>query len=160
MIFRGWSEFKKDFGKEDSAFTFLELVIVVLMLGVILGTAVPAMQGPLNHYRVITSARQLESDIRNLQQQAISLEDNGYNIVFAPTFYQVRKDTSPVNTVNLPAGVMIAYNNFSFNQLNINLKGLPSNNGHVKLAGDKGENRYVIIYALTGRIRIDTVPPP
>lgn len=155
-----WPQYKEQSGKAKNAFIFLEVVIAVSIMGIILGMAAPALQGPFERFRVITSARQLESDMRNLQQEAISLEDSGYKILFSNTFYQISRDNIPIKTVNLPAGVTIAFNNFPSSQLNFNLKGLPLNNGHVKFYGETtGEIRYVIVYALTGRIRIDTLPP-
>ncbi|HOV79812.1 MAG TPA: hypothetical protein PK728_06845 [Bacillota bacterium] len=146
--------------RQKNGFTFLEAVFAAVVTGVVLSLAVPAMLNPLERFRVVTAARLLESDIRGLQQAALSLEDNGYNIVFFSSFYLVRRDSTNLKRVNLPAGVAVVYNNFPSGQLNINLKGLPVKNGHVKICGETtGETRYVIVYALTGRIRIDTLPP-
>lgn len=147
-------------GKEKEGFAFLELMITLLITGIVLGITVPAIQRPLDRFMVITSARQLVSDIRDLQQEAVSLEDNGFNILFSTGFYRIRRDNQTIKKIDLPKNVTIAYNNFPMNQLNLNLKGLPLNNGHVKFYSETtGETRYVIVYALTGRVRLNALPP-
>jgi prepilin-type N-terminal cleavage/methylation domain-containing protein len=53
-------------------FTFLELLLVLIMLGILFSLAIPSMKGITPKYRLRTAARQLGSQIEELRITAIS----------------------------------------------------------------------------------------
>jgi Tfp pilus assembly protein FimT len=167
MPYKVLLKYGKTPGKEE-AFTLLELAVVVLILGITLGMSIPKLQEPIERFRVVTTARQLESDIRSLQQMAISQEYAGFSMTLptaATPAYSTYKDSVTMKQTVLPAGITMTSNYPSIPPhpptIYFGLKGLPNRGGTITVQGNKtGEIRYVIIYNVTGRIRIDTVPPP
>lgn len=168
MPYKVLAKYGRTPGKEEKAFTLLELAVVVLILGIILGMVIPKLQGPIERFRVISTARQLESDIRNLQQMAISQEYAGFYMTLptaATPAYSTYKDSVTMKQTFLPVGITMTSNYPSIPPhpptIYIGLKGLPNRGGTITIQGNKtGEIRYIIIYNITGRVRIDTVPPP
>lgn len=162
------AKYRKTPEKGEKAFTLIELAFVVLILGIILGMVIPNLQEPIERFGVISTARQLESDIRSLQQMAISQEYPGFSIVLptsATPAYSTYRDSVTLKKTVLPVNITMTSNYPSIPPhpptIYFGLKGLPNRGGTITIQGNKtGEKRYVIIYNVTGRIRIDTVPPP
>lgn len=148
--------------KENKGFTFLELALVVLMMGILAIVAIPSFVQGGNFYRLQIAADEVVADIRSIQQRALTEENNTYALQFDPTNekYDLRSGAKILRLVWLPPTTDLEYTNFPGNRLSFSTKGVPSQGGHLRLK-DKtsGKCLYVIVAAVTGRVRIDTVVP-
>lgn len=161
------------FNSNNSGFTLLEISLVVVLLGIALGIAIPSLQKPYARYQLQVTARQLASDIRYLEQTAQSMESNNYKITFDYTndcYYMQdmqdmqdmqEKGTLPNGDKKLPGSVDLYPTNFLPDHiLNINQNGTVANGGHVCFHSRNGAgNLYVIVYQHTGRVRVSDQPP-
>ncbi|GAB6275245.1 MAG: type II secretion system protein [Peptococcaceae bacterium] len=152
------------FNSNNSGFTLLEISLVVVLLGIALGIAIPSLQKPYARYQLQVAARQLVSDIRYLEQTAQSRESNNYQITFDFTndcyYMQENTVTLPNGYKKLPGSVDMNPTDFPYNILNIKQYGTVANNGHVCFHSRNGAgNLYVIVYQHTGRVRLSDQPP-
>jgi len=70
------------------AFTFIELLIVVIVMGIFAAVAVPAVRDSLLFYRVESAARRVKADLR-LAQQTARLTSSSQSITFNGTAYSM-----------------------------------------------------------------------
>ncbi|KFD40584.1 hypothetical protein DK28_0203215 [Peptococcaceae bacterium SCADC1_2_3] len=152
------------FNSNNSGFTLLEISLVVVLLGIALGIAIPSLQKPYARYQLQVTARQLVSDIRYLEQTAQSKESNNYTITFDFTndcyYMQENTVTLPNRYKKLPGSVDMNPTNFTDNILKIKQDGTIVKNGHVRLSSKlKVGDLYVYVYQHTGRVRLSDKPP-
>lgn len=152
------------FNSNNSGFTLLEISLVVVLLGIALGIAIPSLQKPYARYQLQVTARQLVSDIRYLEQTAQSRESNNYQITFDFTndcyYMQENTVTLPNGYKKLPGSVDMNPTNFPSNILNIKQAGTVANSGHVYFHSRNGAgDLYVIVYQHTGRVRLSNQLP-
>ena len=152
------------FNSNNSGFTLLEISLVVVLLGIALGIAIPSLQKPYARYQLQVTARQLVSDIRYLEQTAQSKESNNYKITFDFTndcyYMQENTVTLPNGYKKLPGSVDMNPTTFPSNILEINQNGTVANGGHVYFHSRNGAgDLYVIVYQHTGRVRLSDQPP-
>jgi prepilin-type N-terminal cleavage/methylation domain-containing protein len=148
-------------------FSLIELMLVLLLMGILLAVAVPLGERSVARFNLTGAARQMAADIRMHQQVAISSEDDlsTYQIIFDPSKhrYQLQKNTLIMKTINLPGTVHITNTNFpgQNNRLRFSIQGRPIDGGGTITLLDQvtGELYYVIVAAITGRVRISTEPP-
>ncbi len=155
---------KNHTGLKNAGFTLLEISLVVVLLGVAVGIALPNLQKPYARYQLQVAARQLVSDIRYLEQLAQSKEESNYNILFDYTndcyYLRLGATTLPNGYSDLPDSVDMLLPTFTDNELKVKIDGTVIEGGHVHLRSKTGEgDLYVIVYGFTGRVRIDTQPP-
>ncbi|MEN1681094.1 MAG: GspH/FimT family pseudopilin [Planctomycetota bacterium] len=55
-----------------AGFSLVELAIVVLVMGIMVGVAAPKYAEALNHYRVEAAARRIVADLKHARQNAIT----------------------------------------------------------------------------------------
>lgn len=150
-----------------NGFSLIELLLVLLLMAILLAVAMPLGERSVARFNLTGAARQMAADIRMYQQVVISSEDdsNTYQIIFDPSKhrYQFQKNTLIIKTINLPGTVQIANTNFPVhnNQLRFSIQGRPKDGGGTITLLDQvtGEFYYVIVAAITGRVRISTEPP-
>lgn len=70
--------------RDRRGFTLIELMAVVLILGIMLGMALPNVTDLIRHQQLRGEARQLVSYLRGLQEEAITTEQNA-SIQFSST---------------------------------------------------------------------------
>jgi len=63
-------------------FTFLEMMVVLLILGIILATAVPAMNNSLNERKLEGAAEEVSTAIRYVQSLSIQNQGTIYGVMF------------------------------------------------------------------------------
>lgn len=147
-------------------FTAIELLLVVVIMGLLMGIAVPVFERTVARANLVSSARQMAADLRMQQQAAINAEDdqNTYQVVFDldNNRYYLQKNNQIMTIVYLPGTVQIASSNFpgQSNCLRFNIQGRPRDGGGtITLRCKTGDLYYVIVAAITGRVRISEEPP-
>jgi|GEM_PF-1666473 len=151
----------------NSAFTLLELAIVIAVLGIIVTVSMPKFSGIISGYRLDSSAREMTLNIRSLQQAAIKSENTGFKVVFNTStgsyhiYHFINNANVLYKTVELPSNVQLVFVNFYNSTLEFSINGNPIYRigGHISLR-DKvtGEFLYVIIDSI-GRVRVSAEPP-
>ncbi len=161
---------------KNDGFTILETVIVILLAGLFLGLALGAFTA-VNRHNLHAAANIIAQDIRLAQQLNMSDDDAVFTLLFdlENDRYFIHKGIRLYKKVSLPAGVDLVATNFDFdnnsgngcdNKLRFNKRGEPYRTngilcgGHLSLRDSNGNFLYVIVASITGRVRIDTKPPP
>lgn len=153
--------------RRQEGYTLVELTVVMTVIATLSLTVLLSIGSLLDLVRLQTAARQLAEDIRWTEQAAIT-EKCRYEIRFYynEELYQIRKFNPATNsygiekTVRMPGAVDLAGTNFSNNQIAYNTIGGISGvqGGYIGLNA-KSNFRYIIVAAVTGRVRIDDKPP-
>lgn len=153
-----------------SAFTLVELIIVLAISSILAAIISPPVVKAYHKQTLYIAAKQLEADIREQQQAAISQPDtsNTYQILL-----DVERDRyilrlgafTVIKVVALPPGVDMEESSgfgpyLSQKKLEFNYNGAPGQSGHITLRDRSSNNRYyVIISPVTGRVRTSSTPP-
>ena len=148
-------------------FTIIELLLVLVILGLLIGIAVPLFEKTMARANLVNAARQMAADLRMHQQAAINAEDtmNTYLVLFNldQNTYSLQRNTQIMKTVHLPGSVQIINSNFpgQSNRLRFNIQGKPfDGGGRITLQDNiSGKLYYVIVAAISGRVRISDQPP-
>lgn len=149
-------------------FTILECMLVVTIISIMLGIAIPAIHGPLAHYRLYAAGREMVSNLREFQQRALTEEKHTYKVKFfidrgrhiAIDRYCLMEGINTLKTLELPASINLYDTNFSDEKMYISSSGYPAFGfgGTIQLENDNDERLYIIV-AKTGRVRMDSKPP-
>ena len=83
------------FFKSDRGFTLMELIVVIGLIGILAGIGMPYFRGFMINTQLRGAARDLTSDLRYAQQQAVTTQIN-YRVVFVPSSnsYRVENDST------------------------------------------------------------------
>lgn len=146
-----------------TGFTIIELTVVLLIISIVFIAALPVTGRAASCFKLKHSANQIVANIREVQQRALSESSSGYMIDFRTDYYVIKKSSHPtaivVDAVHLPPGIRIEHINFSENPIRFSAKGIP-NGGTITLLDEKtGQYLFVIIAAITGRVRVSEDPP-
>ncbi len=151
--------------RNEKGFTLIELICLVMLLGIIIAIAAPALADFGQKRSLDLAARAMVIDIRKTRQKAITTgwsqliemrtNHDDYNI----------KDgkTNETELVALPPDVSYRSNNFplkdGYRLLSFSRSGAPNSGGTVSLTNRSGDVLYIIVTPATGRVRIDDQPP-
>jgi prepilin-type N-terminal cleavage/methylation domain-containing protein len=147
-------------------FTLIEVAVVVVVISLVVAVTLPDFNKTIGLYNLESSARELASDMRSLQQSAIKNESAGFKIVFdveeeSYSLFNTDEGLTAYLTKNLPANVDLYNTNFDGHALICAANGRPAGGfgGTITLRDLRtGALRYVIINTL-GRVRVDDTPP-
>lgn len=146
--------------------TLLEVLVSTAISATLLLIAVPAVLNGLSKYALYTGARQMATDIRGWQQQALTaMDDTGTYLVkfdFSREAYYLMRNTAVLEARRLPVYLDLdeEWTKPPYYELRFNLKGVPSTGGRVALREKlTGKRYYVIVAPVAGRVRVSPQPP-
>ena len=152
-----------------SAFTIIELVIVIVILGIIGG--VVFIRWPSDAVTVEAQAQQLVNDVRYIQFLAhtrntsyrINFSTNQYSFTETDGVTAVNHPATENNVISLDTGIMISDSGLPKHFIVFNRKGVPytdagvttvlSSNATIKLTGSSG-SKVVTISPETGKVSL------
>jgi len=146
-------------------FTLMEMIIVLLIICIVFISAGPLTGKAFSYFNLQHTASRMAADIREMQQRAVSESSSDYLIEFFDDRYIMKKAMSSkpdiIATVHLPGSVSIKHNNFSSNKLYISAKSSYGQRGGTITIKerDSGKSVFVIVAAITGRVRVSDEPP-
>ena len=147
----------------ENGFTYLEAMIVVIMIGLFTTMALPAFENIIARERLKAAARTITIHFREIQQLAIAKEQvikivfNDKNNSTEANSYLVKSGVTIIERKTLANKIHIKLAAFSGKELTFNTLG-NSKPGHLELENSRGDNFYVIVNSV-GRVRTSNVPP-
>jgi prepilin-type N-terminal cleavage/methylation domain-containing protein len=151
-----------------SGFTFIELMIVVVIIGVFAAMAIPRFGKIMDGFNLKTSGRDIISSLRLARSYAITQkyqfgiyfdpETNQYILfkdISTPGSYIYDGNDSAMQTQTLPHNVDFTYTSFSDNVVIFKPNGSASATGSVELRSE-GVNDHITVDVLasTGRVKM------
>lgn len=152
---------------DNSGFTIIEMVVAMLIISIAVAFTVPNFNKIMGRYQLDISAREMASDIRDLQQAALKTQNPNLAIMWNTTddVYYLMNGNTKNKTVQLPKSVGIHSAPYITNEaaykMHFAVTGRPAAGfgGTVMLVGkNTGKFKYVIIDTL-GRVRVSETPP-
>lgn len=164
----GTGQLKKRLVKNESAFTLLELLCVIALLGMLTMIAMPAVADFSRKRNLDIAARSIATEIRKCQQQSIvSGHPRCIEFLLHNPYYDYRvKDcfTNETERFLLPEGTYINSTTIgtaggSNPCLRFFPGGTVSGGGTLVLRNEHDHLVYVVVAPVTGRVRISDQPP-
>jgi Tfp pilus assembly protein FimT len=144
--------------RSPKGFTSVELIVVIVTLAILVGTAVVSFRISDQDKSTI-AADQLIADIQYVQMRAMGIGSQ-QNMLFSTgtSSYSMREGTNIIEQKNLPDDVIIRNANFNgSNILTFNTLGEPtfssSANGAVDLGKGSSPNTTITVLAITGKVQ-------
>lgn len=139
-------------------FTVIELVIIIAIISILAGLALPAINETIARQEILNAARLLESDIRWVQQMAMNTTPDTSFPEFKPqpNKYSVKSGLKLIKSVNLPAGVTLS----GPKTLTFGMNGTPITDGQALpttffLTSKKTSLTRHVVVSSVGRVRIE-----
>lgn len=162
---KGWNTNGIVIRKSDSAFTTIELLCVLAILGLLTAAAVPSFAGWGRERELELAAQSVALDMRRIQQAAITagvtcemqfyLANNSYR--------RLDHAAGETKRIYLPEGIEIYAITFIKSGSTYNLtflrSGAPNRGGTLCIGNKLGDRRYILVTPATGRVRISKEPP-
>lgn len=155
------------FGARRSAFSFVELVAVVMIMGIFTAVAVPAFLNSLVFYRIESAARRVKADLE-LARQTARLTSSTQSMTFAGSTYTMSAGVAGLNNPSSTYGVDLSTTPYEITSVAANFGGTltvafngygtPTNGGTVVLNAPHYQCT-VTLNATTGDISISRVSP-
>ncbi len=148
----------------EAGYTLIEVTIVIIIMGILIGLSVPHFSGNLGSYRLQSAAKQLASDIREIQQMMITEQPVSYQYKLffdlSRNKYYLMKNTIALREVNLERPIALGGHNFPDAKIVFNQTGRVSVGGSVRLINETNNDQlWVIVDPPTGRVRISKTAP-
>lgn len=152
--------------RQEQAYTLVELLCVLVLLGMIAAVAAPAIIDLSQKRNLDIAARTLATDMRRCQQAAITTGRMHYIeflLYYDQYHYRISDGTNAQKErVKFPDGVSYqsikTADTSGMPRLTFSVEGAPGNVGTVALKNKAGDSLYVIITPATGRVRISDKP--
>lgn len=139
--------------KSDPGFSFLELMVVMILLGLITVLAVPNLNEALANYKLEAAAREFVTQVRYVRSRAINGESTSVGLLYGDTKYIIRKQTTAEQVFQLPPG--IRFDNSLIRELYFDLQGdLSKGATTIYLKDQRNRQVEITITPATGRVKI------
>lgn len=139
------------FRKKEKGFTLIELILVVILLGMLIGLAINST-AVLHHYSLRGATEELLSYLRKAQHLAI-INACVYNLEFKEdSNYRIMNENQIINENQLKTGITLEHN-FTNNQVIFYSLGTASQ-GTITLINQKQQKMKIVI-STVGRIRVE-----
>jgi len=154
--------------KQEYAFTLIELLCVIALLGMITMLATPAISNLGRSRDLESAARTLATDLRKAQHKAIMVGQNqrvNFRYDINDNNQYTITDTSTGETEHLffPEGITYRAVTFPiierYRGVAFKYTGVTYPGGTVWLTNSAGDGLYVIVTPVTGRVRISDKSP-
>ena len=138
-------------------FTSIELIIVIVVLGILAGTAVVSFR-LTDQDKSTIAADQLIADIQYVQMRAMGIGSQ-QNILFSTnaSSYNIREGANVIEQKSLPDNVIIRSTNLSGNVLTFNTLGEPtfgsSGNASINIGKGTSPDTTITVLAITGKVQ-------
>ncbi|MEL7568043.1 MAG: GspH/FimT family protein [Dehalobacterium sp.] len=146
----------------NKGFTFLELLIVIIILGILVTIAYPKFEKEKARWELNTVARQMVTDIRKWQQRAVVEQKYGLKITInkEKRKYSLKENLQEIESRDISGAVTsLSVAPETFTTVEFYPTGMTSGAGHFTLKNRYGEYKYIVILNTTGRVRISSTPP-
>lgn len=146
---------KKRGGRGSRGFTSVELVVVIVVMGLLVGAIMVKNPFSVSDYSYL-AATQLVADIQYVQMRAMGIR-KAQTIEFQinTNGYGIYSDNVAVAQKNLPGNITITNTSFT-GALTFNSIGEPDKNGTIDLSGGKAAGgQTIIVYSATGKAAIE-----
>lgn len=160
---------KERFVRRHTGFTLMELVIVVVVIGIIAGMAVPSFLSYLPKQRVKATARDMVSELRLARSQSIS-ERQAYGVTIdlskqSFTYFAdadgdgtLSAGDSTITADTVSTDVKITTCTFTNNTVVFGSTGSASSSGDLQVVSSDGQVIMSInVLASTGRVRLTEI---
>ena len=144
-----------------SGFTFIEIIMVLAVMGVIATISLPRFDRVIEDYKLKTDARQLAWVLRSSRQEAI-ISGHQYTIIFKPTSNCYTKIGNKHTTYMFSRGIEVPFGEYSFrvNETGYPICGFTSSGavtpqaGYINIKNKYGKRISIIVNPCAGRVRI------
>lgn len=147
----------------ENGFTLIELVCVLTIMGLATSLAIPVFLQIKASYQLETAARQMASDIRRWQYQAVVDQKYGLKLVVSKSErkYHLREGMVVRETRDLSTSLKsISIKPENFHTVEFYPTGKTSCAGTYALENKYNKFKYVVILNTTGRVRVSSQPLP
>ena len=136
---------------EKNAFSTIELLATVAVMGILAAIALPNWRSLIPNYTLNNSLRQIQSELHSIKMRAAA-ENIGFQFIYLQdaSEYTVQRDSGPLQTKPLQQGTIITKSG----SISFSPRGTAGGN-RVRLRNENGSCRQVVVSA-TGRVRTCT----
>lgn len=143
---------------QQKGFTMLEVLIVAAIIGILAALVIPRLGNSVAEQELTSSAQQMVSEIRYLQQITLNADNQVYKMVFNINQYYIADGYNIRKTIALPGSVTI-YGTPAEVTFNHYTGAATAQTKTIQLrSAPLSKSLFVIINPNRGRVRIDTVP--
>jgi prepilin-type N-terminal cleavage/methylation domain-containing protein len=144
----------------DGGFTMVELLLAMVLFAVVSSIAIPSFRGYIDNTKLKGAARQIMSDICDVQERAKS-ENAQYRITLNPdpaNTYDLERLTAPAQTqtktlTEYGSDIRITATAYTSNRVTLEARGILNQTGTITLRNNRGSTA-VITTSLAGRSNV------